>query len=175
MFHHRPLRHWSDKYFLDNLTDKFGSQINELWANFGSDFTYPGNLPSYVEDYFEELESRTTPTTRTISSHIQCLPQPGTSWLCLVDSARIAGIRSSSDDPDSHTSKRKICRSFSTVPRLIRLVDLTVRRVDSLPSRHAWERHSSVCLDIFKKQNGCAAIFSLQPSRCRLLHGCLSR
>ncbi|XP_032663831.1 lutropin-choriogonadotropic hormone receptor isoform X1 [Odontomachus brunneus] len=62
---------------LDNLTDKFGSQINELWANFGSDFTYPGNLPSYVEDYFEELESRTTPTTRTISSHIQCLPQPG--------------------------------------------------------------------------------------------------
>ncbi|XP_050450459.1 lutropin-choriogonadotropic hormone receptor-like isoform X1 [Cataglyphis hispanica] len=63
---------------LDNLTDKFGSQINELWANFGSDFTYPGNLPSYVEDYFEDLDARTTATTRTfIPSRIQCLPQPG--------------------------------------------------------------------------------------------------
>ncbi|KAL6259334.1 hypothetical protein P5V15_009249 [Pogonomyrmex californicus] len=63
---------------LDNLTDKFGSQINELWANFGSDFTYPGNLPSYVEDYFENLDDRTTSATRTlVSSRIQCLPQPG--------------------------------------------------------------------------------------------------
>ncbi|XP_011860630.1 PREDICTED: lutropin-choriogonadotropic hormone receptor [Vollenhovia emeryi] len=62
---------------LNNLTDKFGSQINELWANFGSDFTYPGNLPSYVEDYFENLDGRTTSTSRTVPSRIQCLPQPG--------------------------------------------------------------------------------------------------
>lgn len=62
---------------LDNLTDKFGSQINELWANFGSDFTYPGNLPSYVEDYFENLNGRTTSTSRSVPSRIQCLPQPG--------------------------------------------------------------------------------------------------
>jgi len=67
------------KTFLDNLTDKFGSQINELWANFGSDFTYPGNLPSYIEDYFENLNSRTTSTSETVPSRIQCLPQPGTS------------------------------------------------------------------------------------------------
>ena len=62
---------------LDNMTDKFGSQINELWANFGSDFTYPGNLPSYVEDYFEEQNSRVTLPARTLPSHVQCLPQPG--------------------------------------------------------------------------------------------------
>lgn len=58
------------------MTDKFGSRINELWANFGSDFTYPGNLPSYVEDYFDNQDARTTAITRT-SSRIQCLPQPG--------------------------------------------------------------------------------------------------
>ena len=61
------------------MTDKFGSQINELWANFGSDFTYPGNLPSYVEDYFEEQNSRATQPARTLPSHVQCLPQPGNS------------------------------------------------------------------------------------------------
>ncbi|EZA47997.1 Lutropin-choriogonadotropic hormone receptor [Ooceraea biroi] len=62
---------------LNNLTDKFGSHINELWAKFGSDFTYPGNLPSYVEDYFEDVDGRRTPTTRRTPSRIQCLPQPG--------------------------------------------------------------------------------------------------
>ncbi|XP_076753851.1 G-protein coupled receptor rickets isoform X3 [Xylocopa sonorina] len=62
---------------LNNMTDKFGSQINELWANFGTDFTYPGNLPSYVEDYFEEQNSRATVPTQTLPSHVQCLPQPG--------------------------------------------------------------------------------------------------
>ncbi|XP_071567129.1 uncharacterized protein Rk isoform X2 [Temnothorax nylanderi] len=62
---------------LDNLTDKFGSRINELLANFGSDFTYPGDLASYVEDYFENLNGRTTSTGRTTPSRIQCLPQPG--------------------------------------------------------------------------------------------------
>ncbi|KAL0129805.1 hypothetical protein PUN28_001809 [Cardiocondyla obscurior] len=63
---------------LDNLTDKFGSpQINELLAKFGTDFTYPGNLPSYVEDYFDNLEGRTTSTSRSVPSRIQCLPQPG--------------------------------------------------------------------------------------------------
>lgn len=59
------------------MTDKFGSQINELWANFGSDFTYPGNLPSYVEDYFEEQNNRVTLPAQTLPFHVQCLPQPG--------------------------------------------------------------------------------------------------
>ena len=66
--------------FSDNLSDKFGSQINDLWDNFGSDFTYPGNLPSYVEEYFEDQEGRTTVPSQTLGSpaqHIQCLPHPG--------------------------------------------------------------------------------------------------
>lgn len=42
---------------LDNLSKKFGPKITELWDNFGADFTYPGNLPSYVEEYFDEENS----------------------------------------------------------------------------------------------------------------------
>ncbi|XP_015432125.1 PREDICTED: lutropin-choriogonadotropic hormone receptor [Dufourea novaeangliae] len=62
---------------LNNMTDKFGSKINELWAKFGSDFTYPGNLPSYVEDYFDEQNNRVTLPAQTLPAHVQCLPQPG--------------------------------------------------------------------------------------------------
>ncbi|XP_029163708.1 lutropin-choriogonadotropic hormone receptor isoform X2 [Nylanderia fulva] len=60
-------------------TDDFDSSLwnstfSDIWPQL--DFTYPGNLPSYVEDYFEDLDSRTT--TRTlVPSRIQCLPQPG--------------------------------------------------------------------------------------------------
>ncbi|XP_051159387.1 follicle-stimulating hormone receptor isoform X2 [Leptopilina boulardi] len=61
---------------LHNLSSKFGSQINELLDNFGSDFTYPGNLPSYVDDYFEEHDGRTL-SQNTHPQQIQCLPQPG--------------------------------------------------------------------------------------------------
>ncbi|XP_072757310.1 thyrotropin receptor isoform X2 [Anoplolepis gracilipes] len=62
-------------------TDDFDSSLwnstfSDIWPQL--DFTYPGNLPSYVEDYFEELDARTTATTRTlVPSRIQCLPQPG--------------------------------------------------------------------------------------------------
>ncbi|XP_023289473.1 lutropin-choriogonadotropic hormone receptor-like [Orussus abietinus] len=62
---------------LHNLSEKFGSEINELWDNFGSDFTYPGNLPSYVEDYFDDHEGRNIQEEQTTPSHVQCLPQPG--------------------------------------------------------------------------------------------------
>ncbi|CAL7952107.1 unnamed protein product [Xylocopa violacea] len=62
----------------NNMTDKFGSQINELRANFGTDpGTYPGNLSSYVEDYFEEQSSRAMIPAQTLPSHVQCRPQPG--------------------------------------------------------------------------------------------------
>ncbi|XP_001605837.1 lutropin-choriogonadotropic hormone receptor [Nasonia vitripennis] len=61
---------------LHNLSEKFGSKINELWDNFGTDFTYPGNLPAYVEEYFEEQEGR-SPRPATQPARIQCLPQPG--------------------------------------------------------------------------------------------------
>lgn len=59
----------------ENLSDKFGTQINELWDSFGADFTYPGNLPAYVEEYFEEQESRQQ--TQESTGRIQCLPLPG--------------------------------------------------------------------------------------------------
>ncbi|XP_059618054.1 lutropin-choriogonadotropic hormone receptor isoform X2 [Phlebotomus argentipes] len=64
---------------LHNLSKKFGPQINELWDSFGSDFTYPGNLPAYVEEYFEE--DNVAPTRNfapeIMTGAIQCLPLPG--------------------------------------------------------------------------------------------------
>lgn len=63
--------------FADNLSKKFGSQINELWDSFGQDFTYPGNLPAYVEEYFEEETQPTKAFNRDISGSVQCLPLPG--------------------------------------------------------------------------------------------------
>nr|CAD7404553.1 unnamed protein product [Timema cristinae] len=57
---------------------KFGTQINELWDNFGSDFTYPGNQPPYIEEYFEEQDNSGVPTgSNTPPSKIHCLPLPG--------------------------------------------------------------------------------------------------
>ncbi|XP_063239616.1 leucine-rich repeat-containing G-protein coupled receptor 5 [Bacillus rossius redtenbacheri] len=62
---------------LQNLSSKFGTQINELWDNFGSDFTYPGNMPSYVEEYFEEQDSSRSLASDLPPSRIKCLPLPG--------------------------------------------------------------------------------------------------
>ncbi|XP_020296720.1 lutropin-choriogonadotropic hormone receptor isoform X2 [Pseudomyrmex gracilis] len=53
----------------------WNSTFSDIWPQLN--FTYPGNLPSYVEDYFEEVDGRTVTPTRTMSSRIQCLPQPG--------------------------------------------------------------------------------------------------
>lgn len=66
------------RYFSENLSKKFGTQVNDLWDTFGTDFTYPGNLPSYMEEYFEEqqLEGK---SQDIISSKIKCLPLPGKS------------------------------------------------------------------------------------------------
>lgn len=62
--------------FAENLSKKFGTQVNDLWDSFGTDFTYPGNLPSYMEEYFEEqqLEGK---LQDFMSSKIKCLPLPG--------------------------------------------------------------------------------------------------
>lgn len=60
------------------MSKKFGSQINELWDSFGQDFTYPGNLPAYVEEYFEEETSPTKVFNADITpGSVQCLPLPG--------------------------------------------------------------------------------------------------
>ncbi|KAK6637173.1 hypothetical protein RUM44_007587 [Polyplax serrata] len=61
---------------LQNLSKKFGTEINDLWDNFGSDFTYPGNLPAYVEEYFEEQDSKFG-NSEHLAGKIQCLPLPG--------------------------------------------------------------------------------------------------
>ncbi|XP_031634672.1 leucine-rich repeat-containing G-protein coupled receptor 5-like isoform X2 [Contarinia nasturtii] len=63
---------------LHNLSKKFGSQINELWDSFGQDFTYPGNLPTYVEEYYEEEMSPTRAlNSDLVAGSVQCLPLPG--------------------------------------------------------------------------------------------------
>ncbi|XP_017887058.1 lutropin-choriogonadotropic hormone receptor isoform X2 [Ceratina calcarata] len=53
----------------------WNSSFTDIWPQLN--FTYPGNLPSYLEDYFEEQNSRATLPTQTLPSHVQCLPQPG--------------------------------------------------------------------------------------------------
>ncbi|XP_067620200.1 leucine-rich repeat-containing G-protein coupled receptor 5 isoform X2 [Eurosta solidaginis] len=84
---------------LQNLSKKFGSQMHDIWDNFGQDFNYPGNIPTYVEEYFEEDGTTAGATTSTIGASssfagfsnglfgtidteiqpgsIQCLPMPG--------------------------------------------------------------------------------------------------
>lgn len=70
--------HFVIKTFADNLSKKFGNQINELWDSFGQDFTYPGNLPAYVEEYFEEETSPTKAFNGDLKpGSVQCLPLPG--------------------------------------------------------------------------------------------------
>lgn len=61
----------------ENLSQKFGTQINDMWENFGSDFTYPGNLPAYVEEYFEDQENAKVAGSDTPPGKIACLPLPG--------------------------------------------------------------------------------------------------
>ncbi|XP_037957257.1 thyrotropin receptor isoform X2 [Teleopsis dalmanni] len=82
---------------LHNLSKKFGTQMHDIWDNFGQDFNYPGNLPTYVEEYFEEETTGSSiaatgagPTYAGIGTglfgtiggdvtpgSIQCLPMPG--------------------------------------------------------------------------------------------------
>ncbi|XP_015603819.1 lutropin-choriogonadotropic hormone receptor isoform X2 [Cephus cinctus] len=54
----------------------WNSSLTDIWPQLH--FTYPGNLPSYVEDYFEDQDGRTTVAGQIANPpHIQCLPQPG--------------------------------------------------------------------------------------------------
>ncbi|KAJ4441363.1 hypothetical protein ANN_11218 [Periplaneta americana] len=62
---------------LQNLSQKFGTQINDMWDNFGSDFTYPVNLPAYAEEYFEDQDNPRVTGSDTPPGRIACLPLPG--------------------------------------------------------------------------------------------------
>jgi len=56
----------------------FGSQIYDILDSFGSDFSYPGNLPAYIEEYFEEEGQPTRPYSSDITpGAVKCLPTPG--------------------------------------------------------------------------------------------------
>ncbi|XP_076618443.1 G-protein coupled receptor rickets isoform X2 [Colletes latitarsis] len=52
----------------------WNSSFSDIWPQ--HNFTYPGNLPSYLEDYFDE-QNRATMPAQTLPFHVQCLPQPG--------------------------------------------------------------------------------------------------
>ncbi|XP_078050544.1 G-protein coupled receptor rickets isoform X2 [Augochlora pura] len=64
-------------YPTDNEFDMslWNTSFSDIWPQLN--FTYPGNLPSYVEDYFEEQNGRVTLPAQTLPSRVQCLPQPG--------------------------------------------------------------------------------------------------
>ena len=51
--------------------------MNDLWDNFGNDFTYPGNLPSYIEEYSEDGDNHVTTPDQMPSHLVKCLPMPG--------------------------------------------------------------------------------------------------
>lgn len=64
-------------FVLENLSRKFGSQVNDILDSFGSDFSYPVNLPSYVEEYFEEQQDTRMDMFGGPIGRIRCLPLPG--------------------------------------------------------------------------------------------------
>jgi leucine-rich repeat-containing G protein-coupled receptor 6 len=59
-----------------NMSHKFGKKFETIWETIRSDFTYPGNFPSYMEEYAEEEALRVAGNDAS-SGKIQCLPLPG--------------------------------------------------------------------------------------------------
>ncbi|KAB0799724.1 hypothetical protein PPYR_07604 [Photinus pyralis] len=60
-----------------NISHKLGKTFREFWDHIGgSDFTYPGNFPSYMEEYSEE-DVLKVPNSDIPPGKIQCLPLPG--------------------------------------------------------------------------------------------------
>lgn len=51
--------------------------MNDILDSFGSDFAYPVNLPSYVEEYFEEQQDTRMDLFGGPVGRIRCLPLPG--------------------------------------------------------------------------------------------------
>ncbi|XP_060531004.1 thyrotropin receptor isoform X2 [Cylas formicarius] len=63
-----------------NITKSFGSKFEAIWENIRSDFTYPGNFPSYMEDYGveDDVSSRfAADGVSLVPGKINCLPVPG--------------------------------------------------------------------------------------------------
>lgn len=53
--------------------------MSDLFDSFGSDFVYPNNVPSYMDEYFEEHpEAKNAERFDSLPvSRIRCLPLPG--------------------------------------------------------------------------------------------------
>lgn len=65
----------------DNTTGKFGTQTKDILESYGTDFTYPGNMQSYSEEYEEQQEKYGDSSDNTllipVGGRIRCLPTPG--------------------------------------------------------------------------------------------------
>ncbi|XP_074025925.1 G-protein coupled receptor rickets isoform X4 [Leptinotarsa decemlineata] len=60
-----------------NISQKFGKKFGEIWENIRSDFTYPGNFSSYIEEYAAEEDTTFRMPGDGAPEKIQCLPLPG--------------------------------------------------------------------------------------------------
>ncbi|XP_038107738.1 follicle-stimulating hormone receptor isoform X2 [Culex quinquefasciatus] len=77
---------WNNSYNdiwpqLQNLSKKFGTQINDLLHAYGPEY-YPGGLPTYPEEYFEEEGGVTHAMPTSQPGSVQCLPEPGPFMPC---------------------------------------------------------------------------------------------
>ncbi|KAG5888466.1 hypothetical protein JTB14_017697 [Gonioctena quinquepunctata] len=63
-----------------NISQKFGKKFGEIWKNIHTDFNYPSNFSSYMDEYSAEEDPSLLifEESSTISTgKIQCLPLPG--------------------------------------------------------------------------------------------------
>ncbi|XP_065072705.1 leucine-rich repeat-containing G-protein coupled receptor 5 isoform X2 [Ochlerotatus camptorhynchus] len=77
---------WNNSYNdiwpqLHNLSKKFGTQINDLLHAYGPEY-YPGGMPTYPEEYFEEEGGAGHPIPTAQPGTIQCVPEPGPFMPC---------------------------------------------------------------------------------------------
>ncbi|XP_055637267.1 follicle-stimulating hormone receptor isoform X2 [Toxorhynchites rutilus septentrionalis] len=77
---------WNNSYNdiwpqLHNLSKKFGTQINDLLHAYGPEY-YPGGMPTYPEEYFEEEGGVTHAVPTSQPGSVQCLPEPGPFMPC---------------------------------------------------------------------------------------------
>lgn len=65
--------------------------------------------------------------------------------------------------------------TVSAMPRSFRLVDTTVRCLDSISLCAPWKWNCRIRINIFEEQNGRTQVFSLQFGSCWFFHGNLPR
>ncbi|XP_049278057.1 follicle-stimulating hormone receptor [Anopheles funestus] len=75
---------WNNSYNdiwpqLQNLSKKFGTQINDLLNAYGAEYgSYPGgHVPTFPDEYFEDELGITHASPTAQPGAIQCLPEPG--------------------------------------------------------------------------------------------------